>query len=143
MDILTLGIITRQKLIRQGFFLLLQTLALGELRWVIEADSLREACEQIAASKPDLLLIDCDYCADCPEGIQKVCILSPSTKCVLLARTPDEAFALRAARNGAWGLVAMEMDSPDLKLAIEKVVAGEMWFENPTLSKAIQASLVQ
>lgn len=140
METLTVGIISRQKLMRKALACFLLTLPLGwNLSLTVDADTVEEASEQIAGSSPHLLLLDCDGAAECFIYVDIVRALSPSTKSLLLADKVEKTFAIRAARSGAWGLVSKRGDPTVLQQAIEKLATGEMWFTHGTMANALQA----
>jgi DNA-binding NarL/FixJ family response regulator len=138
MNVLRIGIISSQTLVRKGLLSLLLSLSFGDLNVVVEANTVSEASEEIIASKPGILLIDCEHFPLCLNYIRYVGMLSSSTKCLLFADEVEEKFAVQAVRSGAWGVVSKRADPPVMRQAIEKLVMGEMWFSQEIMAKAVQ-----
>lgn len=138
MSSLKIGIISNQTLIRKGLLSLLSGQPSRHFEFVVDAGTLAEAADQIAESKPQLLLIDCNHRSGCLRWIQKVEALSRSTKCVLLVDTVAEAFAAQAAGSGAWGVLSKNVEPGVMHQAIEKIVHGEMWFTQGAMVNAVQ-----
>lgn len=135
----TVGIISCRKLVRQAFCSFLSNLTMeGGIVIPFDVDTFADACERLSTSKPQLLLIDCGGMAECLSYLQRIRELSPATKCLLLTQNADEEFEERAVRNGAWGLISQRDDPELLGQAFESVLKGEMWFSRETLGKAIQ-----
>lgn len=140
MDAFAVGIISKHRLVRKALFCLLLTLPVScRICIAADVDNVDDGAERIAASKPDILLIDCEGADDSLVCVRKVKMLSPSTKPLLLAGEVEERFAIAAVRSGAWGLVAKEADPALLQQAIQKLAEGEMWFSHGTMSMAIQS----
>jgi len=138
MNVLPIGIISSQTLVRKGLLALLLSLPFGNLSVVVEANTVSEASEEIIATKPSILLIDCDHCPLGLNCIRYVGMLSSSTKCLLLADEVEEEFAVQAVRSGAWGVVSKRADPLVMRQAIEKLASGEMWFSQEIMAKAVQ-----
>ncbi|MEJ2006818.1 MAG: response regulator transcription factor [Acidobacteriota bacterium] len=139
----TVGIISSRKLIRRALCALLLTLSIEEgLSILFDLDTFADAWEQIIASKPQVLLIDCENMGECVGYVQRIRETSPSIRCLLLTENRVEEFEVQAARSGAWGLVTIQSDPEVMQQAIERVLKGEMSFSQGTLGKAVQA-LVQ
>lgn len=139
MKSLAIGVICEKKLVRESISRLLATLVLGsELTFAVDADTVDDAFRQMATCAPDVLVIDGDDVADCFGIIRKAKEVSPSTKSLLLTSIPDNAFAVQAARSGAWGLVAKQSDPALLQQAIQKIINGEMGFSHGTMVNALQ-----
>lgn len=116
---------------------------LANLSVVVDANSIADASDQIIATKPSILLIDCNYSSFCLRSIRQVETLSPSTKCLLLADDGGEKFAAQAALSGAWGVVSKGTDPVVMQNAIQKLASGEMWFSQATMANAVQALIRQ
>lgn len=141
MDTVTVGIVSKQRLIRQALTLLLFSLGLSGLTVGVDAETVVDASGQIIACRPHILLIDCDHSAFSLDCIRSVRELSPRTKCLLLSDGPEEKFAIQAAHNGAWGVVSKSRSAQVLRSAIEKLGAGQMCFSEEVLAKTIGALL--
>lgn len=125
---------------RKALICLLSTVSLDHvISLTVDADNVDVASGRISASKPHVLIIDCDGMEDCLMSVRTVTALSPSTKSLLLATEVDETFAINAARSGAWGIVGKQ-DEPELfQAAIQKLAAGELWFSHRTIGNALHA----
>ncbi|MEJ2008958.1 MAG: response regulator transcription factor [Acidobacteriota bacterium] len=138
MSSLPIGIISKMKLVRKALICLLSSLSLGyALSLTVDADNVDDASGQIAASKPQVLIIDCDGAVNCLQCVRSVSALSPLTKSLLLAEEVDEMFAIRAVHSGAWGIVGKQAEPALLQQAIQKLVDGEVWFSNRTIATAL------
>ncbi len=138
MNGLSVGIISSQTLFRKGLAALLLSLPAVTLTLVAEAGSVAEASEKLLASKPSILLIDCEHSALRLNSVRQVGMLLPSTKCLLLTEKADEDFFIQAVRSGAWGVVSKNTEPPVIREAIEKLGRGEMWFGQDIMAKAVQ-----
>jgi DNA-binding NarL/FixJ family response regulator len=133
------GVISPRKLIRRALCFLLLALPIGDgLVIPFDADTIADASDRIVASKPQVLLVECDSVAGFLNCIRTAKTLSPPTRCLLLADDPEEEFSVQAVRSGAWGLVTKRADPALMQQAIEKVVRGEMWFSHGTMAKAVE-----
>ena len=133
------GIISSRTLIRKALCSLMVALPLdGGVRIVLDLDTIADGSEQVIASRPQVLLIDCENMPASLECVRTVGEISPSTRCLLLANDAGKEFAVQAARIGAWGLVTERCDPALMLRAIGKVVRGEMWFTDGTLAAAVQ-----
>ena len=140
MDSLILRIISDHILVRKRLFRLLSALSLGgPLSLAVDADTVDDAAGEIAAFKPQILLIDCDGAADCLKCVRNVSTLSPSTKSLPLAAEVDEMFDIKAVHSGAWGIVRKRVEPVLLQQAIQKLVNGEAWFSHRTIGNALHA----
>ena len=141
MGAITVGIVCKHRLVREALWSLLLSMSIGNVSRVLSGESVEIAQKEIAAAKAQIVLIDGEYCNNCLKTLREIRGLSPSTKCLVLLSSPDEVSAVKIARGGAWGIVPKEADPKELRRAIEKLAADEMFFSGPTLAKAIQASL--
>ncbi len=139
MNVLSIGIISSQTLVRKGLLALLVSLPFSGLAVVVEASTVSDGTDKIIATKPGILLIDCEHCPVCSNCIRYIGVLSPSTKCLLLTDEVDEKFAVQAVRWGAWGIVSKRAEPPVMRQAIDKLARGEMWFNHGIMAKAVQA----
>jgi DNA-binding NarL/FixJ family response regulator len=136
----TVGIVSSRKLMRRALCSFLINLSLGGgVTISFDVDTLGDASERLTSSKPQLLLIDCEGMAECLSYLRRIRELSPLTRCLLLTQNADEEFEVRAARNGAWGMIEKGDDPELMEQVFERVLRGEMWFSRGTLDKAIQA----
>ncbi|HXH49872.1 MAG TPA: response regulator transcription factor [Terriglobia bacterium] len=136
----TVGIVSSRKLMRRALCSFLLDLSLGGGIFIsFDVDIFADASEGLTTSKPQILLIDCEGMAECLSYLHRVRELSPLTKCLLLTENADEEYEVRAARNGAWGMITKGDDPELVEQALETVLRGEMWFSREILGKAIQS----
>jgi two-component system nitrate/nitrite response regulator NarL len=84
----------------------------------------------VADLNPDILLLDLAL----PrlggiKGILAIRNLSPETKIVLFARSPNAKEGISVLRAGAWGYCEKEIDPLLLKKAVVRVQKGEVWLK--------------
>lgn len=134
------GVVSPRKLIRSALCTLLLALPMEEgLNILFDVGSFVEATERIIASKPHVLIIDCERIAGCFSYVHRVRDIAPSTRCLLLTDNAGEESELQAARSGAWGLVTETADPELVQQAIRKVVRGEMWFSHATMARTVES----
>jgi DNA-binding NarL/FixJ family response regulator len=88
----------------------------------------REALERsMARVSPAILLLDVGLVTAGVGAIPSIQRLSPSTKILLLTRTPDEHEAIAALRAGVRGYHKADMDAYLLRKAVRVIQKGEIW----------------
>lgn len=132
-----IGIVSALTLFRKALYVLLLTLGVGNIGLVVDADDMSDALEQVVSHKPAILLLDCEHCYFSFASIQKIRVLSPSTKCLLLGNNWDQNFAIQAARSGAWGVVSKKSDPAVMHKAVQALMGGEMWFGHGVITSAL------
>ena len=135
---LKIGIISSHTLVRKGLLFLQSRCPFENLNVVVEAASLAAAAQQIIATQPHILLIDCDYGGGCLVWVPQIETLSPPTRCLLLVDNVKEEFAAEAAQSGAWGVLSKKTDPVVMRQAIDKILRGEMWFSQEAMVSAVQ-----
>lgn len=134
-----MGVISHRRLIRKALCALLLGLPVdGGVRIVLDLESVADGSDQMIATKPQVLLIDCENSPASLGCVRTVSEISPSTRCLLLTNDDGKEFAVQAARIGAWGLVTERCDPALIQRAIVKVNRGEMWFTDGTLAATVQ-----
>ena len=137
------GIISPRRLFRTALSALLLALPVGDgLTISVNSDTFSGAVDQILASKPQVLFIDCENLPACFTYIKRIREVSPATRCLLFTARAGEEAEAQAAHNGAWGLITERADQSTLQNAIQAVLNGEMWFSPTTMARTVQ-SLVQ
>lgn len=100
------------------------------LKVVGEATNPADALDITAREQPDIILLDSDL--DSNNGLDLLPKLHASARqarvLVLTGERDDEVY-LRAMRLGASGLVLKDQAAEVLSKAIEKIHAGEVWFD--------------
>ena len=91
----------------------------------------RGALDQILVDlKPDILLLDLAL----PrlggiKGVVAIRTLSPETKIVLFARSPNAEEGISLLRAGAWGYCERDIEPLLLKKVVSRVRKGEVWLK--------------
>jgi two-component system nitrate/nitrite response regulator NarL len=97
----------------------------GGIDVVAEAGTGTQAIDQALSVRPDVCLIDIRM----PDGgiaaTETIRWSLPSTKVVLMTATPDEEGAIAAARAGADGYLAKDVDPRRLPHIVKAVAAGQ------------------
>lgn len=93
----------------------------------------------MADLKPDILLLDLAL----PrlggiKGVLATRNLSPETKIVLLARSPNAKELISVLRAGAWGYCEKDIDPSLLKKAVVRVQKGEVWLKRNLVPHLIE-----
>jgi len=110
------------------------------LRVIAEAAVSAQALDLNGHERPDIVLLDCD-----PESESALELLpelsngAPAWQLILLTDSSDRDFHQRAIQIGARGLVSKDKTPEILFKAIERVNAGEVWFERVTMANALGA----
>jgi two-component system invasion response regulator UvrY len=113
-------------LIRAGLRSLVE--AQDDLVVVGEATSFPELWDTVAASRPDVVLMDLRM----PGGtgmdtIRRLRETHPATKILVLSSYPEEAFLLRVIRAGAAGYMHKDGALDQVAEAVRVVAAGDMY----------------
>lgn len=90
-----------------------------------EAETVQATLKEISAREYDILLLDISF----PDGsgldvLNQVKISSPTTRVLFLSMYPEEQFARRVLRSGAYGYLTKDSAPAELINAIHKVIAG-------------------
>ena len=98
----------------------------GGIEVCAEARSGVQAIDAALSARPDVCLIDFRM----PDGdgitaTETICRELPATKVVLMTATPDEEGAVTAARAGADGYQAKDVDPRRLPQVVKVVAAGQ------------------
>jgi DNA-binding NarL/FixJ family response regulator len=109
-----------------------------DLTVIAEAPAQDKALEPNGHERPDIVLLDCD-----PNAGHTLDLLSQLSQgaapipIVLLAESQDRDFQQRAIKLGARGQVSKSQTPEVLFKAIQKVHAGEVWFERAVMASAL------
>jgi DNA-binding NarL/FixJ family response regulator len=127
-------------LFRAGTRALLQTLE--DIEIVAEAADGREALRQIAAQRPDVVLMDI-MMPDLNglDAAARVGRAFPGTRVVILSMNADEDSVLKTLRSGAAGYLVKTADPAELELAIRAVARGERFLSSAISDHVISACL--
>lgn len=134
-----------QNLIREGLKALLEQE--HDLQVVGDADNGQSAIQQVAALKPDVVLID--LCVPRIDGIattQTICERFPKTQVLVLTTLDDEESVANALKVGAKGYLLKDLSPDELAGAVRNVYKGYTQLSPGILSKIlsrVQATAVR
>jgi DNA-binding NarL/FixJ family response regulator len=109
-----------------------------DLTVIAEAPAQGKALELNGHERPDIVLLDCD-----PDAANATDLLSELSKgeapipIILLTNSQDRDFQQCAIKLGARGQVSKTQTPEILFKAIQKVYAGEVWFERVIMAHAL------
>ena len=104
-----------------------------------EAGSAREALEQVAAVKPDVVLMDIRLPGTSGiEACEEIVNRFPATTVIMLTSYAEDEMLFSAIRAGASGYILKQIGSEDLVKALEAVGRGEALLD-PSLTQRVFA----
>lgn len=114
-----------------------------QLEMVGYATNGKDALQQVAIHRPDIVLIDIEM----PQmnGIvatQKICQQFPKTRVIIFSSHEDPIYAIQSLQAGAKGYLLKQTLFEDLEKAIELVHHGYSQIESKILTKAIEKTEV-
>ncbi len=110
-----------------------------DLEVVGEADTGPRALEQVAALRPDIVLLDIRMPgSDGVEVTQQLRRTYPDVKILILTAYRDEEYLLGALRAGAHGFLLKQASHETLAEAIRKVHAGERQLSPALISRVLE-----
>jgi DNA-binding NarL/FixJ family response regulator len=108
-----------------------------------EVDTGQTALSQVAAVRPDVVVIDIRLTNENGlDLIPNVSKLVPEARVIIYSMHQDMAFVRRALNVGARGYVSKQEASQSLILAIQKVMAGEVYL-SPALAQKLVAMVAE
>ncbi len=125
-------LIDDHEVVRQGLKMLIESCP--SFKVTGEVNNGAAALEFLATNDIDIILLDLDLGPE--DGLDLLPKLSPlaeSAKVLVLTGVRDEEKHRRAMMLGAMGIVQKERAAAHLMKAIEKVFAGEMWYDRTKL----------
>src|SRR5262245_56702622 len=123
-------------IVRAGLRLLIQSQP--GLEVVGEASNHSEALSLTGSKQPDIIVLDLDLGNEqATDLIPDLLASAPQTRVLVLTGIADHELHLKAARQGAMGVVSKEQPDERILQAIEKIHAGEAWFDGPTMAKVL------
>lgn len=106
---------------------------------VAEAGSAREALEQVAAHKPDVVVMDIRLPGTSGiEACEQIVNQFPNTKVIMLTSYAEDEMLFSAIRAGASGYILKQIGSEDLVKAIESVGRGEALLDPAVTQRVFQ-----
>jgi DNA-binding NarL/FixJ family response regulator len=108
------------------------------LKVVGEAGNRADALAIAARAQPDIILLDLDLNGSSGlDFLAELFTLAPEARVIILTGVYDAAAHQRAMHLGAMGLVLKEKAAEVVIKAIEKVYAGEVWFDRVMMGHMI------
>ncbi|WP_338868398.1 response regulator transcription factor [Spirosoma sp. SC4-14] len=126
--------------VRKGIRMLLEDET--DIQIVGEAADGDEAIDQVAANKPDVLLLDITMPR--MSGIDALKVVSqqfPKVRTLLFSMHNNPDYILKAVQNGAAGYLLKDSSQEEILKAIHTVTAGELYYP-PNASSVIIRQLV-
>lgn len=123
--------------VRQGLRALLETEP--DFRVVGEAGDGPEAVHLVERLQPDVLVLD--LMLPGLSGLEVARLVrqgSPKTRVLILSMYADEAYVLRALKNGAAGYALKDSSAADLVQAVREVARGQRYLSPPLSERAIE-----
>jgi len=104
-----------------------------------EAGSAREALEQVAATEPDVVILDIRLPGTSGiEACEQIVDQYPNTKVIMLTSYAEDEMLFSAIRAGASGYVLKQIASEELVKAIEAVGRGEALLDPAVTQRVFQ-----
>jgi len=104
-----------------------------------EAGSAREALEQVASLKPDVVVMDIRLPGTSGiDACEQIVTQFPNTKVLMLTSYAEDEMLFSAIRAGASGYVLKQIGSEDLIKAIESVGRGEALLDPAVTQRVFQ-----
>ncbi len=104
-----------------------------------EASSAREALEQVAALKPEIVLMDIRLPGTSGiEACEEIVNKYPGTKVIMLTSYAEDEMLFSAIRAGASGYILKQIGSEELIRALESVSRGEALLDPAVTQRVFQ-----
>jgi DNA-binding NarL/FixJ family response regulator len=104
-----------------------------------EAGSAREAMEQVAALKPEIVLMDIRLPGTSGiEACEEIVNKYPGTRVIMLTSYAEDEMLFSAIRAGASGYILKQIGSSDLIKALESVSRGEALLDPAVTQRVFQ-----
>jgi two-component system response regulator DevR len=104
-----------------------------------EAGSARDALEQVAALKPDVVLMDIRLPGTSGiEACEEIVNKYPATRVIMLTSYAEDEMLFSAIRAGASGYILKQIGSTDLIKALESVSRGEALLDPAVTQRVFQ-----
>lgn len=140
-DPIRVFLIDPQALLRHGLRMLLG--AAGDIDIVGEAGAASSAIDDVAAAKPDVVLMDIPApAADGIGAIRAIKARCPGAQVLVLTAQSDQEVFREAASAGAVGYVLKDISAANLSNAIRAVQSGATMI-NPVLARQMVEGLAQ
>jgi two-component system nitrate/nitrite response regulator NarL len=122
--------------VRSGLRMLIESRS--GLKIVGEAGNRAEALTVAAREQPDIILLDLDLCGvNALDFLPELFTAAEDARVIILTAVHDPAAYHRAMLLGAMGLVFKEKAAEVVIRAIERVHAGEVWFDRTLIGNVL------
>ena len=126
---ITVMLVDDHMVVRFGFRMLLE--ASPDIRVVAEADSAESAYQQLAASKPDVIVMDIALGGDASgvEATRHILARDPTTRVLGLSSHESSSYVRFMLKAGALGYLSKRSAPEELIHAIRQVAAGRRYLD--------------
>ena len=141
MKMIRVLIVDDHALVRAGFRSLLEKLDGCEV--VADVGDGREALRLLEQLQPDVVLMDVKMPGlNGLEATARITRDYPNVRVVILSMYTNEEYVIQALRAGAVGYLLKDAAIPELHLAVQAAVRGEMYL-SPAISKRVLMDYIQ
>jgi DNA-binding NarL/FixJ family response regulator len=102
------------------------------------AEDARSAMEAIAASRPDLIIVDISLAG--PDGLdllKQVRLTDPALPVLILSMLDESLYADRALRAGANGYIMKQEATENVLIAVRRILHGEIYVSDRMASRML------
>jgi DNA-binding NarL/FixJ family response regulator len=134
---ITIFLIDKHALVRAGIRYIIGSTE--DMSVVGEAESIRDALDEIARVRPNIVLLEISEIDDnADSALESLATISPDSVVLGLAGAVDEEIHELAIRQGARGVVMTFETEETLLKAIRKVYDGEAWINRRVAGKILK-----
>jgi two-component system, NarL family, invasion response regulator UvrY len=106
---------------------------------ITEASSAREALKEITTHPYSIVIMDVSF----PDGngldiLKQAMAVRPETRVLFLSMYPEEQYARRALKNGAYGYLTKDSAPTELVSAIERVISGSKYVTRTLAERLVE-----
>ncbi len=112
-----------------------------DLRVTGESDDPVEICRATSEKEYDILVLDITLPRKSGlEILKDVKAINPNARVLILSMHPEDRFAIRALKAGAWGYLTKESAGDEIILALRKIASGRRYLSE-TLAEKLAGGL--
>jgi two-component system, NarL family, nitrate/nitrite response regulator NarL len=137
-------VIDDHELFRAGLIAL--TAHWDDLEIVGECGTAEQACRLASETQPDVVLLDADLGGAAAEGIElidRLVCVAPEAAVIVFADGAGAPLPEAIMLQGARGVLSKNMPPGLLLRAIERVHAGELWFDRVEMGELLRKARIQ